>query len=104
MAKFYGQIGYGEQVETSPGIWEYNMVEKNHYGDILRNNRRWDQTENVNDDLVISNRFSIVLDAYASNNFYAMKYVKWMGCKWKITNVEIERPRIIISVGGVYNG
>jgi hypothetical protein len=104
MAKFYGEIGYGESVETAPGVWEDVIVEYKYYGDVLRNTRQLNTGENLNDDISVSNSISIVADAYANEHFFAIRYIKWMGTLWKITNVEVKSPRLILTVGGVYNG
>ena len=104
MAKFYGVIGYGEVEETSAGVWEEVITERAYKGDILRNTRRWENGQQLNDDLAINNSFSVVADAYAYQNFFAMRYLVWMGTSWKITNVEVQRPRLLLTVGGRYNG
>lgn len=104
MAKFFGKIGYIETVETSPGVWTESIVEREYYGDIIRNTRRWDSSQYLNDNLSISNQISIVSDPYANENFHSMKYIEFMNAKWKITNVEVQFPRLILDVGGVYNG
>lgn len=103
MAKFYGNIGYGETVETRPGVWEEKITERNYYGDVLQFNRRWETGEHLNDDLNINNKISIVADPFAYQNFHAIRYVEWMGAKWKVTNVEVQYPRLILTVGGVYS-
>jgi hypothetical protein len=104
MAKFYGAIGYAETNETSPGVWTEVITERNYYGDVIRDNRRLQAGENLNDNLTLNNIFSIVADPYAYQNFHAMRYVKWMGASWKISNVEVQRPRLLLTIGGVYNG
>lgn len=104
MAKFYGIIGYATTVESKPGVWEEQIVERNYYGDLTRNSRRLQSTEYLNDDINIANEISIVADPFAYNNFHAMRYVEFMGAKWKISNVEVQRPRLILTVGGLYNG
>lgn len=104
MAKFYGKIGYITTEETKPGVWNETVVEKNCYGDLVRNIRRWESANKVNDDLNINNEVSIVADPYARNNFHSMKYIEFMGAKWKVTSVEVQYPRLILSIGGVYNG
>ncbi len=105
MAKFHGKIGYVKTEETSPGVHSEVVTEKNYKGDLLRNIRRWETGgENANPDINISNRFSVVADAYAYDNLAHMRYILWRGAKWKITNIEIQRPRVILTVGGVYNG
>lgn len=102
MAKFYGAIGYAETTETAPGVWTSGVTERNYYGDVIKNTRRWQQGENLNDDLVVNNIISIVADPFANENIHTMKFVRWMGVAWKITNVEIQRPRLILTLGGVY--
>ena len=104
MAKWYGVIGYNETLETRPGVWENQITERNYYGDVIRNSRRLQTTNQLNDNINISNEISIVADPYANQNFHAMRYVEFMGTKWKITNVEVKYPRLILTVGGVYNG
>lgn len=104
MAKFYGVIGYADTVETAPGVWTEQITERNYAGDVIKNTRRWQSGENLNDDLTLNNTISVVADPFAYQNFYAMRYIKWMGASWKITNVEVQRPRLILTIGGVYNG
>lgn len=104
MAKFYGPIGYAETVEVKPGVWKDQITERMYFGDLLRNNRKLQSSETLNDDINISNKISIVADPFAEQNFHLMKYVEFMGAKWKITNVEVEHHRLVLSVGGVYNG
>lgn len=105
MAKYYGQLGYNEgQVETKPGVWEDVTVEKDIYGDVLNNNRRLNSGEYANNELTITNRISIVMDAYAQDHFYAIRYLRWAGTLWTVQTVEVQSPRLILSLGGVYNG
>ena len=106
MAKFYGKVGYAETVETpiGSGIWKETIVEREYYGDLIRNTRRLQSSQQVNDDINVSNEISILADPYANRNFHAMRYVEFMGAKWKIVSVEVRYPRLILSVGGVYNG
>lgn len=105
MAKFYGKIGFGEPVEIRPGIYEPQITERNYSGDFIRNTTQWSNSqESTNDDLKLNNQISILADPYANNHYHTMKYVDIMGAKWKITNVEPKYPRLILSIGGVYNG
>lgn len=103
MAKFYGSIGYGEMVNTAPGVWTEEITERQYFGDILKNASKWTNGENLNDDLVMDNRFSIVADPYLNEHFHSIRYVRWMGALWKVKSVEVLRPRLILTVGGVYN-
>lgn len=102
MAKYHGNIGFAVQVETRPGIWEDVIEDRPYKGDVLSNVRRWDPSENINDDFTISNRFSVISDAFLYSHIPAMRYIEYMGTKFKISSVNIERPRVEISVGGVY--
>lgn len=107
--KFYGVVGYCETVEGTgdkEGVWIPNVTEERpYYGDVLRNTRKWEtSSETTNGDLNVNNTISIVADAYAYEHFFAIRYVKWMGTLWKVTNVEVQRPRLILTIGGVYNG
>lgn len=104
MAKWYGSIGYAETVETEPGLWEEQITERQYYGDLIRNIRKLQTSGGVNDDINVANEISIVADPYANQNFHAMRYVDFMGAKWKITSVEVRYPRLILTMGGVYNG
>ena len=104
MSKWFGKIGYAETVETAPGVWEEQITVREYYGDLTRNTRRLQTADKVNDDININNELSIVSDPYAIDHFYAMRYAEFMGIKWKITNVEVQFPRLVLSLGGVYNG
>lgn len=104
MAKFYGEIGFGVHSEIRPGVHGETIVKHNYYGDILDTNRQLEPTDQVNDNVKISNKISIVADPYANENFSSIRYVKFMGAKWKISNVEVRPPRLILTTGGVYNG
>lgn len=104
MAKFYGKIGYVMMTETAPGVWRPTVVEREYYGDITRNLRRLESSQQVNDNINVGNSISIVADPFAYENFYMMRYVEYMGAKWKVTNVEVQYPRLLLSLGGVWNG
>lgn len=104
MAKFYGPIGYAQQVETKPGVWEEQIVEKFYRGDVLRNTRRLQSTDKVNDDINVGNEISIVADPFANGNFHSMRYVGFLGARWKVSNVDVQYPRLILTLGGIYNG
>lgn len=104
MAKFCGMVGYSKTVETKPGIFQTKIVERKQYGDVTRYTRAWEAGESVNDNLRLNNQISIVSDEYAASNFADIRYVVLGHSRWKVTNVEIQRPRLILTVGGVYNG
>ncbi len=104
MSKFYGPIGYITQKEISPGIWDEVVVEKSYRGDILQDTRKWEVSEHKNDNLTISNRVSIIADPFLYENSSTIRYVIWNGVRWKVNTIEIQRPRLILTLGEVYNG
>lgn len=103
MAKFYGAVGYGETKETVPGVWQEEITERKYTGDFVRNASKWQNGENLNSNLVLDKRLSIVADPFAYQNCHLIRYVCWMGVKWLVTSIDIERPRLILTIGGVYN-
>ena len=104
MAKFSGKIGYMKPVEVEPGIWDEECIERPAFGDVIRNQSRYQSSGGINDDIVINSSISIIADPFANENFQHMKYVVFMGTKWQITNADCQYPRIILNLGGVYNG
>lgn len=104
MAKFYGTIGYGVTSEIRPGVWDETITERQYYGDVNRLSKRLQSSDKVVDDITIVNEISILADPFAYENFHAMKYVVYMGAKWKISSVEVKYPRLTIATGGLYNG
>ena len=103
MAKYYGQIGFIVTEETTPGVWSPIVTERNYFGDVVKNYKTVDGNEIV-DDINVSNQISVVADPYAYENFQHMKYVRYMGTEWIIKSVEVQSPRLLLSIGGVYNG
>lgn len=102
MAKFHGRIGFAVQTETSPGIWTEQITEREYGGDLLRFNRKAQSSGGVNDNLMITNEVSIIADAYLNENLYAIRYVTFMGAKWKVDSVSVEYPRLNLTLGGLY--
>lgn len=104
MARFYGKIGFVlDHAEITPGVWKPSIKVRYYYGDVMKRRLSWEKGESINDNIKIGNQFSILADEYAETHMYAMKWIEWKGAKWKITSVEIERPRMILTIGDVYN-
>lgn len=103
MGRFYGVIGYAETKQTEPGVFEEVITERNYFGDVNRSNRRLESSGGINDNININNEISILADPYAIQNIYAMRYIEFMGSKWRITNAEVQYPRIKLTVGGLWN-
>ena len=104
MTKCSGVIGYILSVETQPGIWTGVPTEKNYYGDVVRDNRKIVDNNQINDSLNINNNISILSNKFMLENLAFMKFITFMSSKWKINSVDIIPPRIIITIGGLYNG
>lgn len=105
MAKFKGPVGFALSTETAPGVFTDVLTDREYIGDVIRASRQYVRDDvSLNDNATISNRISIVADDFANMNLPQMRYVMWNGVKWKISNIEIQRPRLILTIGGVYNG
>ena len=104
MAKFFGKVGFIHYVEAPGSVYKEVREERDYYGDTVRISNRFERSDKVNDDLTLSEEISIVADAFAINNFQSIRYVNYLGANWKVNSARVERPRIIMEVGGVYNG
>lgn len=104
MAKYYGSVGYEDTNEPDSGVFKENITERQYYGDIIRNNRRLENSGEINDSINVTNQISIVADPYAIQNFWKIRYATFMGQKWKVKDVSVEQPRLILTLGGLYNG
>lgn len=104
MSKWCGNVGFANTVEYEPGCWEEQIIERKYYGDIISNRWKRQNSEWINDDINLSNQVSIVADPYAINHCSTIIFVEFMGTKWKVSDVEVQYPRLTLSIGGVYNG
>lgn len=105
MARYYGMIGFSKgSFESSPGVWDEQIVNRPYYGDANRYTRRLQTTDDINDSIVVNNSISIVSDPYALQNFHAIRYAEWLGTKWKVTSVEVQFPRLLLTLGEEYHG
>ena len=104
MGKWFGKIGYAVTAETEPGLWEDTIVEHEYYGDMISDRRKRQTSGEVNDNINLANVISIIADPFAYENCSRMVYAEIMGAKWKITDIEVQYPRLILNIGGVYNG
>ena len=104
MGKWYGNVGFAKTVETEPGVWEDQVIPKPYFGDVISNRWKRQNSGGVNDNINISNIISIIADTFANENCSEIVYVEYMGTKWKVTDVEPQYPRLLLTMGGVYNG
>lgn len=100
--KWFGEIGFNDVIEEEPGVWVPKITPKNFIGDILRNSWREQQGAKINEDLHITNTISIVADPYLLNNFHKIAYIEFSGAKWTISSVEVNTPRITLTLGSLY--
>ncbi len=104
MAKYSGNIGFAITEESAPGVWTEQIVERHYYGDVTRNRTQIQTNTNVNGNITFSNVISILADPFAHEHFYSMRYITYLGKKWSINSIEVEYPRLSITIGGLYNG
>lgn len=104
MARFSGVVGFGQSEEVRPQVWADVITERPYFGDVVRNSRQLREGEGLNDDLTVGNSISIVADAYASEHFFAIRFVEWSGGLFKVEDVTVQAPRLLLRLGGVYNG
>ena len=104
MAKFAGLVGYVTQKESTSGVWLPETVERKMHGDVIRAASSFNANEKVNEDVILQQRISLVGDQYAYANFTGLKYVTYLGVKWKVLSIEVNRPRLVVTLGGVWNG
>lgn len=105
MAKYYGVIGFAELVENTPGVWTEEITERYYYGDDIRDTRKLQNSSaGINDNINVANKLSILADPYANEKIFDMRYAEFRGAKWKITDVEVQYPRLVLMLGGLYNG
>ena len=103
MPKYFGKIAYGVTEETAPDVYEERVTEREYFGDVQRCTRRYQRGEGLNDNLELDNVISIIADPFAFEHFSEIRYVVWNGAKWKVKSVEIQYPRLLLTLGGVYN-
>lgn len=102
MAKFYGTVGFVKNVESTPGVWTEQVVERKYYGNVISRARSL-QSNGVNDNISISDEISIVADPFANENYFAIRFVEYMGTRWKVQSISVQFPRLNLSLGGLYN-
>ena len=104
MPKFSGKVGFVITSEKSPGVWEDNATERNYFGDVIKTYKKTQSSDGVNANVTLSNDISIIADPFANDNLRSIAYVEFMGAKWKVINAEVQRPRLLLTLGDVYNG
>lgn len=105
MARWHGKVGYTVTGKVEAGLYEEEEVMVREYsGDYSGFAWQNQNSGGINDNLVISGTVSIVADQFAYQNCSNISYVEVEGTKWKVTKIEPQHPRLILSLGGVYNG
>lgn len=106
MARFYGTVGFMQTVEddSRPGMYFEKITEyPKRYGDILTNKWNSSPGKSINDDFKVANRISVVCNKKMISEAQFARYIIWNNVKWEITSVDIEPPRLIFTLGGIYN-
>jgi len=103
MSKWYGVLGFAETAETAPGVWEDTVIERPYFGDVIRQRKRVQTGEKLTDDIQLTNDISILADPYATDHLKTLRYASYLGTLWKITDIEVQYPRLILTMGGIYN-
>lgn len=104
MAKFCGNVGYIETIEVEPGVWLPQETLLPYFGDWVRYARRFQvSSDSTNDNSNVSNELSIVSDPYAIKHFSSIRFIEDEGIRWKVTAIEPKYPRLILTIGGLYN-
>ena len=104
MARYCGEIGFSTSKKVAPGVYEDEITERKYYGDVTKDFRKNENSDKVVRDVDIRNIFSVVADPFAFENLSFIKYIKYLGIAWNVESVEVQYPRLIISVGGKWNG
>lgn len=104
MTKYAGMVGFSSQVETSPGVWTDKPTERKMKGDVIRANATSKSGDKINDDVSLNHRISLVGASVPTQEYYNIKYVELDGFKWEVSSIEVQRPRIIVTLGGMWNG
>jgi len=106
--KFHGVVGVatGDQIEkpANSGIFVDEIEERVATGEQIRDTRQIANPDKVNFDMTLSTTISVMADVFADVDFLAFRYCERAGVKWVIVNVEPARPRLLLTLGGVYNG
>ena len=105
MARFHGKVGFVKTVENEGSVFKEVATEKPYSGEVNKLTGKYERSDKLNDDLNLNNEISFIADSYAYENFQYIRYVHFLGANWKVTSATLgERPRIILQIGGVYNG
>lgn len=109
MSKWCGKIGLAicaeEDPENNPGVWTDIIKEVPAKGEIIKTSYRYQSnTDSTNDDISLNMSLSIISNTYLTNNFQSIKYITYKNGVWSVTGVSLENRRLILSIGGIYNG
>lgn len=104
MRKIHGKIGYATETETYPGVWEETIIERDYYGELVKNRANIERNNSANGNITFASNISIIADQYVTRYFHNIRYVTYLGTKWSVTSIEPDYPRMLLSIGSVYNG
>lgn len=100
--KWFGEIGYFVESNNVDGIVTDSFITQQYYGDIIKDYKTNTSENAVNEDFELSNRISVVADPYLISHFHKIAWISFMETKFKVRSVELQYPRLIVSLGGVF--
>lgn len=103
--KFSGKAGFRiDDVETEHGVYEPIVVVKAIKGSVVINHYQHQNSDKSTiDNVRITNQLSIVANQFLNEHISNLMYIEFQGVKWKVESFDIRPPRVVVSLGGVYN-
>ena len=105
MARYYGEVGYAVQREVRPSVWEDEITERLYFGETVERSYRFQTPQDqISNNLMLNTDFDIIADDFAIDHWSHIRYIVYGGTRWSVTSISVDRPRIHLKVGGIYNG
>ena len=99
------KLGFSYTRDDGHGVWKQVNTEKVYKAEITSHkwylNREKD-TPNVS--YKTGESFSVLMDSFLQENLGYITYVVLNGVKWDISSIDVQRPRVHITPGGMYHG
>lgn len=103
--RFYGLIGFATtNTDNDDDIWKEEIIAKPYMGDVIRHGWNAQPAEKLTKDIKLNAQISIIADEFAYDFMHLIRYAVYRNAKWEVTAIDIQRPRLILTLGGVYNG
>lgn len=102
--KYHGKIGYADQVETAPGVFEDLITERPYIGDVKQRTEVLTLGDTVIPQYSTRTSVSVLSDGVLKVNYSNIRYVEYSGVKWTISSAVVEWPRLTLYIGEEYHG